>query len=347
MSVSAVLVRRPGMSTNKTARIALLILAGVVGGWGCQHDEGKAAMTTTPTPTTTAPHEKKTGHVAANGVSYYYEIHGEGEPLVLLHGGLGSIDMFAPVLPALADGRQVIGVDLHGHGRTALGDREISMIDMGDDLAVILKELGYGQVDVLGFSMGAGVAFRLAVQHPAVVRRLVLVSIGFARDGFYPEMLPMQAHVGAAMADAMKATPMYQSYVKIAPHPEDFPALLDRMGTLMRTPYNWAEDAKQLAMPTMLVYGDSDMFRLEHVVEFYKLIGGGQRDAGWTREHMAKNRLAIIPDLTHYEMFMAPQLVTTVRPFLDGKSSKPSWSEQVSSTATTSGDTQGGRASRR
>ena len=276
-----------------------------------------------------APAVIKSGHVEANGVNYFYAIYGEGEPLLLLHGGLGSIDMFAPILPILADGRQVIGVDLQGHGRTALGDRAISLIDMGDDMATILEALGYGQVDALGYSMGAGVAFRLAVQHPETVRRLALVSGGFAQDAFYPEMLPMQAQVGAAMADAMKETPMYKSYVAVAPKPEDFPKLLDRMGELMRTPFNWADDVKTLKMPVMLVYGDSDMYRPEHIVEFYHLLGGGLRDAGWMREHMSQNRLAILPDLTHYDIFLAPALGYTVRPFLDGKSGAKSWAEQV------------------
>ncbi|MGQ0539804.1 MAG: alpha/beta fold hydrolase [Gemmatimonadaceae bacterium] len=273
------------------------------------------------------PH--KTGHVPANGVNYYYEIHGRGEPLLLLHGGLGSIDMFGPVLPALAKHRLVIGVDLHGHGRTALGDRPISHTSMGDDMATVLSSLGYRQIDVLGYSMGAGVAFRLAVQHPSFVRRLVLASAGYSTDGFYPEMLPMQAQVGAAMAEAMKETPMYKSYVAVAPRPQDFPKLLDRMGELMRQRFDWSEDVKKLQMPVMLIFGDSDMFRLEHVVQFYKLLGGGQKDAGWMREHMSKNRLAILPNLTHYEMFMSPSLVTTALPFLNGDTSAPSWAEQV------------------
>ena len=271
----------------------------------------------------------KKGHVMANGVNYYYEIHGRGEPLLLLHGGLGSIDMFGPVLPMLAKERQVIGVDLHGHGRTALGERPISLIDMGDDMATVLKQLGYENVDVLGYSLGAGVAFRLAVQHPALVRRLALVSAGYAQDGFYPEMLPMQAQVGAAMAEAMKETPMYKSYAAIAPRPQDFPKLLDRMGEAMRKPYDWSEDVKKLQMPVMLVYGDSDMFRLEHVVRFYQLLGGALKDAGWMREHMSRNRLAILPNLTHYEIFMSPALVTTALPFLNGESGAPSWARQV------------------
>ena len=271
----------------------------------------------------------KSGHVAVNGVSYYYEINGKGESLLLLHGGLGSTRMFGPVLSILAESRQVIGVDLQGHGRTTLGDREISFTDLGDDMAEVLKDLGCEQVDVLGYSLGGGVTFRLAVQHPRMVRRLALVSAGYAQDGFYPEMLPQQAQVGAAMAEQMKGTPMYESYMAIAPHPEDFPKLLDRMGALMRKSYDWSEDVKKLTMPVMLIYGDSDMFRPEHMVRFYQLLGGGLRDAGWMRENMAQNRLAILPDLTHYEIFLSPEMAATALPFLEGQSGTGSWAEQV------------------
>jgi pimeloyl-ACP methyl ester carboxylesterase len=281
------------------------------------------------TETTGRPAPEKSGYVAVNALNYYYEIHGQGEPLLLLHGGLGSIDMFGPMLPMLADNRQVIAVDLHGHGRTQLGNRKIRLPAIGDDLAALLDELGYDQVDVLGYSFGGGAGFRLAVQHPDKVRRLAIVSAGFAQDGFFPEMLPMQAQVGAGMAEMMKDTPMYQSYVAVAPDPAEFPKLLDAMGELMRTPYNWADDVKTLNMPVMLVFGDSDMFRPEHIVEFYQLLGGGLKDAGWMRENMSQNRLAILPDLTHYETFMAPEMARTVLPFLDGKSNAVTWAEQV------------------
>ncbi len=288
--------------------------------------EAAPGMTAQPSP---RPAPGSSGYIEANGVNYYYEIHGHGEPLLLLHGGLGSIAMFGPVLPALAERRQVIAVDLHGHGRTALGDRPINLIDIGDDLATLLKRLGYKQVDAVGYSFGGGAAFRLAVQHPSLVRRLVLVSAGFAQDGFHPEMLPMQAQVGAAMAEQMKETPMYQSYVSVAPKPEDFPRLLDRMGELMRRPYDWSEDVKKLRMPVMLVFGDGDMYRPEHVVQFYKLLGGGLRDAGWMREHLSQNRLAILPNLTHYDVFLSPALTAAVLPFLDGYGAAKSWEEQV------------------
>ena len=317
-------VRRVDMKTNTNAVLTTLVLAAV----GCHSSQAQKG---TPTVSTA---QTKTGHLAVNGVNYYYEIHGTGEPLLLLHGGLGSIDMFCPGLAKFAETRQVIAVDLHGHGRTDLGDRAINLSDQGDDLAVILDKLGYKQVDALGYSMGAAIAFRLAVQHPQSVRRLVLVSPAFSRDGFYPEMLPMQAQVSAAALPMMKNTPMYQGYVKVAPHPEQFGKLLDRMGELMRRPYDWSEDLKRLGAngtPTLLVWGDSDMMRTEHMIDAYKLIGGGQQDAGWQREHMSKNRLAILPNRTHYEMAMAPELVPTVLPFLDGNTGGPNSQNQVAS----------------
>jgi pimeloyl-ACP methyl ester carboxylesterase len=280
-----------------------------------------------PAMQSSIPQPTKSGHAAVNGVNYYYAVYGTGEPLLLLHGGLGQIEMFGPNLTKLAQSRQVIGVDLQGHGRTALGNRKISLVDIGNDMAGVLKKLGYDKVDVLGYSMGGGVAFQFAVQHPEVVRRLVLVSTPYSQDGFYPEMLPQQAALGAAMAEQMKPTPMYKSYVAIAPHPEAFPKLLDQMGAYMREPYDWSADVKKLTMPVMLIFGDSDMFRPEHIVKFYQLLGGGLKDAGWQREHMSQNRLAILPNLTHYEMGLAPQLVDAALPFLNGQGRAKSWDE--------------------
>src|ERR1700722_2402282 len=264
------------------------------------------------------PTPRKSGHAAVNGVNYYYAIYGTGDPLLLLHGGLGQIETFGPNLTKLAASRQVIGVDLQGHGRTPLGNREISVVDIGNDMAAVLTQLGYGTVDVLGYSFGGAVAFQFAAQHPDMVRRLVLLSIGYSQDGFYPELLPQQAALGAAMLDQMKMSPMYKSYVAVAPHPEEFPALLDRMGASMRKSYDRSADVKRLTMPVMLIFGDSDAFRLEHIVKFYQLLGGGLRDAGWQREHMSQNRLAILPNLTHYDLGVAPQVVDTALPFLNG-----------------------------
>jgi pimeloyl-ACP methyl ester carboxylesterase len=259
------------------------------------------------------------GYVAANGVDYWFEIRGKGEPLLLLHGGLFSTELFGPVLTKLAESRRVIGVDLQGHGHTALGRPTINPVDIGRDLGVVIQKLGLRQVDVMGYSVGGGVGMQLAFQNPALVRRLVLVSAPYAQDGFFAEMLPQQAAVSSAMAEQMKETPMYKTYAAIAPRPQDFPRLLDAMGAYMRAPYNWSESVKKLTMPVMLAYGDADMIRPEHIVEFYKLLGGGLKDAGWTREHMSQNRLAILPNLTHYEVGAAPILAATVLPFLNGQ----------------------------
>lgn len=273
--------------------------------------------------------EKKTGYASANGLDYYYEISGEGEPLLLLHGGLGSTDMFKPVMPALTEHRQVIALDLHGHGRTELRDRKISLVDMGDDMATVLKSLGYEQVDVLGYSFGGGVGFRFAVQHPDMVRRLAIVSAGYSEEGFYPEIRAQQVQISAAAAEFMKDTPMYKSYMAVAPKPEDFPKLLQGMGDFMREHYDYSEEAKALKMPTMIVFGDSDMYTPEHVVKFYQLLGGGLKDAGWMRENIAQNRLAIIPNATHYDIFYSPLLPVTVLPFLDNADRPKSWDEVV------------------
>ena len=269
----------------------------------------------------------KSGRIDVDGIQYHYQIRGQGAPLLLLHGGLGSVDMFAPIMPMLGAKRQIVGVDLQGHGRTPLGTRPISMAAMGADMAVILKKLGYGPVDVMGYSMGAGVAFQLSVQHPEQVRRLVLVSGSFAKDGFYAELIEAQGQLSSKMAEGMKDTPMYKSYVAVAPRPGDFPKLLDAMGDMMKKPFDWTADVSKLTMPVMLVYGDSDMYRPEHVVKFYQLLGGGLKDAGWQRENMSRNRLAILPGLTHYDIFLSPQLSATVVPFLDGKVSSANWAK--------------------
>jgi pimeloyl-ACP methyl ester carboxylesterase len=274
----------------------------------------------------------KSGRLAIDGVDYYYELHGAGEPLLLLHGGLGSSDMFGPVLTKLAEHRLVITVDLQGHGRTALGTRPFRLQSIANDLAELTQRLGYPKLDVMGYSLGGGVALRLALQTPGAVRRLVLVSAAFSDDAFYPEIKAQQLQISAQMAPTMKDTPMYQSYARIAPKVSDFPRLLDTLGEYMRQKYDWSAEVPKLKMPVMLVYGDGDMYRPEHVIQFYQLLGGGLRDAGWQREALSQNRLAILPDLTHYDIFSSPRLAATVLPFLNGQSDAKSWAEQVSAS---------------
>jgi pimeloyl-ACP methyl ester carboxylesterase len=272
-----------------------------------------------PTFATAAPKPTQ-GRATIKGVDYYYEVRGKGEPLLILHGGLMSTDMFAPAMPVFAKGRQVIAVDLQGHGRTTLGQRPIRCEAIADDIDALLQQLGRAQVDALGYSFGGCVAMRLAIQHPERVRKLVVISAPFADDGWYADMRVQQKSVGAAMAPMMAETPMYKTYKAVAPKADDFPRLLDAMGDFMRQKYDWSADVAKLKMPVMLVFGDADMVRPEHAVKFYQLLGGGLKDAGWNRENMPKNRLAIVPDLTHYEVFASSRVAETVMPFVNGKS---------------------------
>jgi pimeloyl-ACP methyl ester carboxylesterase len=257
------------------------------------------------------------GHEEAGGVRYGYEIHGEGPPLLLLHGGFGTLDMFAPVMGRLIARRQVIAVDLYGHGRTALTDRPIDPVAMGDDLAAVVCALGFERVDVLGFSFGGMVAFRLAVQHPEVVNRLILASAPYADTGFYPDVREQQKAVTRESAAMMMHAPFHDTYKAVAPRPDDFPEFVARMGEAIRRPFDWSHDAKTLKPTTLLVYGDSDMFEPEHIVRFHQLLGGSLRDGGWDGAGMARHRLAILPGVTHYEMSDAPGLVDAALAFLE------------------------------
>jgi pimeloyl-ACP methyl ester carboxylesterase len=270
-------------------------------------------QTSAPTSTTAV----KTGYAPVNGLNLYYEIHGTGEPLILLHGGLGAGEMFAPIIPALSSNHRVITVDLQAHGRTADIDRPLTFEAMADDLAALLKHLGFAKADVMGYSLGGGVALRVAVRHPEAVRKLVIVSTAFQRDGWYPEILAGMSQIGPAAAEPMKQTPIYQLYARIAPKPADWPVLLTKIGALLSKDYDWSKDVAAIKAPTLLVFGDADAVRTAHAEQFFELLGGGKKDAGWDGSGMSSARLAILPGLTHYTIFSSPTLASTVTPFLD------------------------------
>src|SRR2546430_84380 len=252
-----------------------------------------------------------------NGIKLYYEIHGSGRPLVLLHGGLGSIDMFGPNLQAFAKGHQVIAVDLQGHGRTADIDRPITAQAMGDDIAALIRHLKIERPDLVGYSLGGGVAFQVALRHPELVRKLVLVSTPLRRNAFYADILSQQAQVTAEAAEMMKQTPMYQSYAAVAPRPEDWGRLLSKIGESMKADFDMTGEVAKIKAPTMIVAGDADIFPPAHAVEVFGLLGGGKQDGGWDGSGRPTSRLAILPGVTHYAMGIAPALPPTVISFLD------------------------------
>ncbi len=258
------------------------------------------------------------GHYAdINGLKLYYEIHGAGRPLILLHGGLGALEMFGPNLTALAKGHQVIALDLQGHGRTADIDRPISVELMADDVAGLIRYLKLDRPDVMGYSLGGGVALQTAIRHPELVGRLVLVSTPIRRDAFYPAILGQQGQVTAAAAEMMKQTPMYQLYASIAPRPQDFSRLLGKMGEAMKVDFDLSAQVASIKATTLIVAADADIFPPAHAVEVFGLLGGGKKDGGWDGSGRPKSRLAILPGLTHYTIFSAPALAATVIPFLD------------------------------
>jgi pimeloyl-ACP methyl ester carboxylesterase len=252
-----------------------------------------------------------------NGIRLWYEIHGSGKPLVLLHGGLGATEMFGPNLPALAKSRQVIGVDLQAHGHTADIERPLSAELMAGDVAALIQHLKLGAPDVMGYSLGGGVAFFVALRHPELVGKLVIVSTPFRRNAFYPDILRQQGHVTAEAAEGMKQTPMYELYARLAPKKDDWPRLLQKLGEGMAQDFDYMKDVPKLKATTLIVAGDADIFPPAHAVEVFGLLGGGKQDAGWDGAGRPKSQLAILPGVTHYDMGVAPGLAPTAIAFLD------------------------------
>ncbi|MCP2321648.1 pimeloyl-ACP methyl ester carboxylesterase [Hamadaea flava] len=258
-------------------------------------------------------------YAEVNGINLYYETYGEGRPLILLHGGLGSGEMFGPVVSLFADHHQVILVDLQGHGRTADIDRPIDVALMADDIAALIDHLGLDRPDVVGYSLGGGVAWHLGFRHPEKIGRLVTASANIKRSAIYAEMLGQQQQVGAAAAEFMKDTPMYQLYQRVAPRPEDFPQLLDKIGAAMAKDFDFSEEVRAMRVPTLVVAADADMAPPSHYVEVFGLLDGGHRDGGWMAEGRPAggHALAILPGLTHYNMFLSPLFATVAVNFLD------------------------------
>jgi pimeloyl-ACP methyl ester carboxylesterase len=258
-------------------------------------------------------------YAEVNGLNMYFETRGSGRPMILLHGGLGSGEMFGSTLPTLAERHQVITPDLQGHGRTADIDRPIDIRLMADDIAALIDHLGLEQPDIVGYSLGGGVALQTALKYPAKIRRLVAASAHVWRDAIPPEMLAQQGQVNAAAAEFMKDTPMYQLYQRVAPRPEDFPRLLDKMGESMAQDFDFSDEVRGLQVPTLIVAADADMAPPSHYVEVFKLLDGGLRDGGWMGEDRPKggHALAILPGLTHYNMAGSPLFAAVTLDFLD------------------------------
>jgi pimeloyl-ACP methyl ester carboxylesterase len=249
------------------------------------------------------PAPSKSGYAPVNGIEVYYAVYGEGEPLVLLHGGLATIDMFGPNTALLAEGHQVIAIDLQGHGHTLPFDRPMSYEAMADDVAGVIRYLGFEKADLMGYSLGGGVALRVAIQHPELVDKLVVVSTPYAWAGWHDYNQQGMRSMTPDMAEGMKGTPLYESYAAVAPDVNNFPILIEKITAMMMNDFDWSAEIRQIKAPTLLMFADWDAVRTSHIASFFELFGGGLEDAQWDGSRMNANRLAIIPGATHYNIF--------------------------------------------
>src|SRR5215207_1746706 len=257
---------------------------------------------------------EQTGYAPVNGLDVYYEIHGTGEPLVLLHGALSAIGTsFGKVLPSLAETRRVIAVELQAHGRTADVDRPLRYEQMADDTAALLGHIGVEDADIFGWSMGAGVALQVAIRHPEVVRKLVLASVTYNSGGCHPGVLAGIEHL---TPEALAGSSFEEEYARIAPNPEDWPTLIAKVKELDGKVQDWLpEDVRSIEAPTLLIIGDSDIVRPEHAVEMFRLFGGGVAGdvAG-----LPNSQLAVLPGTTHVTLVnRADWLLSMIGEFLD------------------------------
>jgi pimeloyl-ACP methyl ester carboxylesterase len=274
-----------------------------------QTDAGTATPVTEASETT-----PQSGYAPVNDLQMYYEIHGSGGvPIVLLQGSYMSTGAMAFLLSGLARTRQVIATDFQGHGRTADVDRPLTYEQMADDVAGLMAHLGIAQADIVGYSMGGATALRLAIDRPELVRKLVAISAHFRLDSIYPEVL---AGIAEVTPEIMMGTPWYEEYyAPVAPRPEDFPILVEKLKELDATEFDWSQEIDAIAAPTLLIYGDADVIRPEYMAELFRLLGGG---VPGDLTGLPKARLAILPSTTHVGiMNRADWLLPMITEFLD------------------------------
>ena len=276
-----------------------------------------AFLLTMLVPTVTSAQQKPTtGYATVNGVKMYYEVHGRGEPVVLLHGAFMTItNNWTGWIGELAKTRKVIAVEMQGHGRTADSARDITYENLADDVAALLAHLKIPRADLIGYSMGGAVAMQCAIRHPDKVRKVVVISSMFRRDGMVKEALDA---IPKLTADAFKGTPIEIEYKKLSPTPDGFPNFVKRLVATATKDYDFGADKlKATTAPMFFIHGDADGIRLEHVAEMFRLKGGEIH--GDLRPRSA-SRLAILPNTTHVTLMQRMAvIVPMVNDFLDAK----------------------------
>ena len=256
--------------------------------------------------------------VAVNGMQMYYEVSGEGDPIVVLHGAYMNIPTMGAIVPMLARTHKVYAVELQGHGRTTDIDRPITYPNLADDVAAFMDAVGLAKADVFGYSMGAATALQLAIRHPTKVNKLVSASGGYDAEGWQPEF---KAMIPTMTPDMLAGTPLPAEYRKLAPNPNGFPELARKLIALEKEPMAWEAGVKALKTPVLVISGDADVATLEHSVKLFRLLGGGAM--GDMGKPLAASRLAVLPATAHTAVITQPELlIAFIEPFLKGVTPK-------------------------
>lgn len=256
--------------------------------------------------------------VEANGMEMYYEVSGEGDPLIVLHGAYMNIPSMGRIIPALAEHHRVYALEFQGHGRTTDIDRPITYQNLADDVAAFMNAVDLEKADVFGYSMGANAGLQLAIRHPEKVGRLIVASAAYDIEGLQPAF---RAFIPQLTVEMMLAMPFAEEYKQLAADPDGFPALVKKLIALEHEPLAWEADVKALETPVLVITGDADVATLEHSVAMFRLLGGG--DMGDMGQPLPASRLAVMPATSHTAVItQTDMLISFIEPFLAGETPK-------------------------
>jgi pimeloyl-ACP methyl ester carboxylesterase len=292
----------------------------------CGNDRKELLTTPDPAAQTTTPPDAETGYAEVNGLRMYYEVHGQGEPVILLHGAYMSAESMKPVWDVLAKSRKVIVPETQGHAHTADIDRPITYEAMADDVAAMMDKLGIAKADIVGYSMGGGTALQMGIRHPQKVKRIVSASASYLASGLYPEVLAMFPSISPEM---FAGTSMEAEYKKFSPTPDRFPEFVAKLKALDNPPPDWpATDVASIQAPVLLVIGDQDIVKPEHAVEMFRLVGGGK--PGDMGTPVPDDQLAIMPGTSHMGVLMSQgkTFAEMAAKFIDPPPAQPSMAPQ-------------------
>jgi pimeloyl-ACP methyl ester carboxylesterase len=256
--------------------------------------------------------------VQVNGMRLYYEVSGQGEPMIVLHGSYMNIPSMGAIIPRLAKTHRVYALEFQGHGRSTDINRPITYPNLADDVAAFMDAVGLQKADVFGYSLGAGAGLQLAIRHPAKVNKLIAASVAYDTSGFQPDF---KAFIPQMTVEMFLQSPFAAQYRKLSPTPDSFPALARKLIALEHEPISWGEDVKRLKTPVLIIAGDADGYTLEHIVSLFRLLGGGvMGDLG---KPLAASRLAILPATSHTAVITQVDLLGAwVDQFLKGEAPK-------------------------